>query len=101
MRDASALARETGAQIAALHVIDQKAERDILLSSIAPVDGLPFVIDSSAGFRVDVMVRERTLDLWNFIEHHAGPMNQDRVRRAVRIGKLAEEVTTLGASTPR
>ncbi len=92
LRDACALARETGAQLSALHVIDEKAERDILLSSIAPVDGLPFLIDSSAGVRVDVMMRERTLDLWNFIAHHAGAMNQDRIRKVIKIGKLVKEI---------
>ena len=92
LRDAASLARETGAQLIALHVIDEKAERNILLSSIAPVAGLPFLLDSSATVPVDVMLRERTLDLWNFVEHQAGPMNQDRIRKVVRIGKLAGEI---------
>ncbi|HUR71586.1 MAG TPA: universal stress protein [Candidatus Limnocylindrales bacterium] len=42
LRDAAVLGRETGAQVVALHVIDEKAERNVLLSAIAPVDGLPF-----------------------------------------------------------
>jgi len=94
LRDAASLARETGAQLIALHVIDEKAERNILLSSIAPVAGLPFLLDSSATVPVDVMLRERTLDLWNFVEQQAGPMNQDRIRKVVRIGKLTREITT-------
>lgn len=93
LRDASSLARETGAQLIALHVIDEKAERNILLSSIAPVAGLPFRIGSSATVPVDVMLRERTLDLWNFVEHEAGPMDQDRISKVVRIGKLAGEIS--------
>lgn len=93
LRNAASLARETGAQVIALHVIDDKAERDIFLSSIASVDGLPFLLDSSAIVPVDVMMRERTLDLWIFVEHQAGPMNQDRIRKVVRIGKLAREIT--------
>jgi nucleotide-binding universal stress UspA family protein len=93
LRDAAALARETGAQLIAFHVIDEKAERDILLSFIAPVGGLPFLIDGSAIVHVDVLMRERTLDLWNFIDRHAGPINQDRIRKVVRMGKLAKVIT--------
>lgn len=48
LRDAYSLARETSAQLIALHVIDERAERDILLSHNAPVEGLPFFLDGSA-----------------------------------------------------
>ena len=41
LRDAAALARETWAQLIALHVIDENIERD-MPSSIVPFDGLPF-----------------------------------------------------------
>ena len=56
--------------------------------------GLPFLLDSSATIPVDVMLRERTLDLWNFVAQQAGPMNQDRIRKVVRIGKLTREIST-------
>jgi nucleotide-binding universal stress UspA family protein len=95
LRDAAALGRETGAQVVALHVIDEKAERDRLLSGIAPVDGLPFLLDSDATVPVDVMLRERTLDLWNFVAQYAGRMQQERVRKVVRMGKLTREIATL------
>ena len=94
LRDAVALGRETGSQVVALHVIDEKAERDILLSGIAPVDGLPFFLDSYAAVPVDVLRRERTLDLWNFVAQYAGRMRQERVRKVIRMGKLTREITT-------
>ncbi len=92
LRDASSLARETGAQLIALHVIDENVERDILLSSIAPVDGLPFPLDGSATVPLDVRMRERALDLWNFVEHEAEPLSQDRIKKVVRLGKLTREI---------
>ena len=95
LRNAATLARETQAQLIALHVIDEKTERKILLSSIAPVEGLPFLFENSAPVALDVMLRERALDLWNFVEQQAGRMNQDRIRKVVRIGKLAGEISAL------
>jgi len=95
LRAATELGRETGAQIVALHVIDEKAERGFLLSGIAPVDGLPFLLDSDATVPVDVMLRERTLDLWNFVSEYAGRMQQERVRKVVKMGKLSREIATL------
>ena len=94
LRDAVALGRETGSVVVALHVIDEKAERDVLLSAIAPVDGLPFFLDSYATVPVDVLRRERTLDLWNFVAQYAGRMQQERVRKVIRMGKLTREITT-------
>ncbi len=93
LRNALALARETAAQLIALHVIDEKAERDILLTSIAPVEGLPFLLDGSAPVTLDVMLRERTLDLCNFVEHETVAPNQASIRKVIRIGKLTKEIT--------
>jgi len=94
LRDAVAIGRETGAQVVALNVIDENAERNILLSDIAPVDGLPFLLDNDTRVPVDVMLRERTLDLWNFVAQHAGRMHQARISKVVRMGKLTREIAT-------
>jgi len=51
LRDAVAIGRETGAQVVALNVIDENAERNILLSDIAPVDGRLFFWTTTRGFR--------------------------------------------------
>ena len=94
LRDAVALGRETGSQVVALHVIDEKAERDVVLSAIAPVDGLPFFLDSYAMVPLDVLRRERTLDLWNFVAQYAGRIHQERIQKVVRMGKLTREIST-------
>src|SRR5258706_14830568 len=84
LRNAVALARKTAAQLIALHVIDEKAERDILLTSIAPVEGLPFLLDKSAPVTLDVMLRERTLNLCNFLEHKTVATNQTTISKFIR-----------------
>ena len=88
LRDAAALARETWAQVIALHVIDENLERDMLLSSIVPVDRLPFPANGSATVPLDVLMRERALDLWNFVEREAEPMSRENIKKVVRLGKL-------------
>ena len=95
LRDAAVLGRETGAQVVALHVIDEKAERNVLFSAIAPVDGLPIFLDSYAMVPLDILRRERTLDLWNFVAQYAGRMHQERIKKVVRKGKLTREITVL------
>ena len=93
LRDAASIARETGAQLIALHVIDERVERDLLLSSIVSVDGWRFPADGLAAIPLDLVMRERALDLWNFVEREAEPLSQDRVKKVVRLGKFTREIT--------
>ena len=93
LRDAASIARETGAQLIALHVIDEKVVSDRLLSSIVPVDGWRFPLDGWATIPLDLVMRERALDLWNFVEREAEPLSQDRVKKVVRLGKFTREIT--------
>jgi nucleotide-binding universal stress UspA family protein len=93
LRDAASIARETGAQLIALHVIDEKVESDRLLSSIVPVDGWRFPLDGLATIPLDLVMRERALDLWNFVEREAEPLSQDKVKKVVRLGKFTREIT--------
>jgi len=81
LRDAAALARETWAQLIVLHVIDENLERDPLLSSVIPVDGLPYPAIGSATVPLDVLMRERALDLWNFVEREVEPLSRKRTRK--------------------
>jgi len=93
LRDAASIARETGAQLIALHVIDENVESDMLLSSIVSVDGWRFPLDGLATIPLDLVMRERALDLWNFVEREAGPLSQDRVKKVVRLGKFTRAIT--------
>ena len=93
LRDAAALARETWAQLIVLHVIDENLERDPLLSSVIPVDGLPYPAIGSATVPLDVLMRERALDLWNFVEREVEPLSRKRIKKVVRLGKLTTEIS--------
>ncbi len=92
LRNAVSLAQETRAQLLALHVIDMSAEREILLSSLALADGWPFQPCGSGRLPADVLLRERTLDLWNFVAQEVGPANQDRIVKVIKMGPLAKKM---------
>jgi nucleotide-binding universal stress UspA family protein len=95
LRDAVSLVRETKANLIALHVIDVRAESDFLLSCIAPVEGFPLCLNESRNFPLDVLRRERTLDLWNFVAQTVGSTSPNRIIKLVRMGSLAKEIAAV------
>jgi nucleotide-binding universal stress UspA family protein len=92
LRDAASLIRETKGKLIALHVIDVCAESDFLLSCIAPVEGFPLQLNDSRSFPIDVLRRERALDLWNFVDKTLGSASRDRITNVIRMGSLAKEI---------
>jgi nucleotide-binding universal stress UspA family protein len=92
LRDAVSLVRDTNAKLIALHVIDVSAESDLLLSCIAPVEGFPLQLHDSRNWPLDVVRRERTLDMWNFVERIVSFPSRDRITKLVRMGRLAKEI---------
>jgi len=95
LRDAVSLVRETKAKLIALHVIDVCAESDFLLSCIAPVEGFPLQLNDSRNFPMDVLRRERSLDLWNFVDRTVGSASHDRITKLIRIGSRVREITAV------
>ena len=95
LRDAVSLVRETKPKLIALHVIDVSAESDFLLSCIAPVGGFPLQLNDSPNFPLDIVRRERTLDLWNFVERTVGYANRDRITKLIRMGSQAREIAAV------
>jgi nucleotide-binding universal stress UspA family protein len=89
---AAALARQISAEVVALHVIEDLSENDGLLSFTFPAEAWPFFDAQQRRRPVDRLLRERALDLWNFldgaIQEPASPM----VKRLVRVGSLREEI---------
>ena len=79
LRNALALAKETKAELIALHVVERNDDRDFLLSSVAMLEGSPFPVNECRAVAVDVLLQERSLDLWNFIERILGGHNQVRI----------------------
>jgi len=90
LKYALSLAQETSAEIIALHVT-QKKHSDSLLHLLAVMEGWP-MLNPPATIPVDRLVREKTLDLYYFIEKvikNSGPV---KIRRKVAIGTKAEKI---------
>ena len=95
LRDAASLVRETKAKVIALHVIDVCAESDFLMSCIAPVEGFPLQLNDSQNFPMDLLRRERSLDLWNFVDRTVGAASHDRIIKLIRIGSRVREISAV------
>jgi nucleotide-binding universal stress UspA family protein len=89
---ASALAREISAEVVALHVIEEPAENEGLLSFTFPAEAWPFLDAQQRRRPVDRLLKERALDLWNFLDGAIQQPTPPAVKRLVRIGSLPEEI---------
>ncbi|HEY7221637.1 MAG TPA: universal stress protein [Candidatus Binatia bacterium] len=87
-----ALAKQINAEIIALHVLDELTHGDGLLPFIMPPEGWPF-FGAEPPFRpIDVLLRERALDLWNFIDRNVCDARSVKVKRLVRLGTVREAI---------
>ena len=67
LRYALDLAMETRSELVALHVIEKTDDSDFFMSSVALLEGSPFPVNEFSPTTVDVLLQERSLDLWNFV----------------------------------
>src|SRR5918996_5923940 len=88
LRYAFSLAQETQAELVVLHVT-QKKDADRFLDLLAVMEGSP-MLNRPAGIPVDRLLRERALDLYNFIDKVVGNPGRLRIRRRVALGNKAE-----------
>jgi len=101
LRHGWCLAMETHAELVALHAIEKTD--DNFIASVAMLEGSPLPINEFPTVPLDVMARERSLDLWNFIAQNVDVNHQSRITRQVRIGRwltammatIHEEAVTL------
>jgi len=87
---AVSLAHKTQAEVIALHVT-QKEEADSFVNFLAVMEGAP-MLNPPAAIPVDRLLREKALDLYNFIEkviRNPGPL---KIRRKVALGNKAEKI---------
>ena len=89
---AASLARQIDAEVIALHVIEDALEEDGLLPFMLPPDSWPFLDIQAMTRPLDVLLRDRALDLWNFIERSVPNSSQLKLKRLVRLGALAKEI---------
>ncbi len=90
LKYALSLARETRAEVIALHVA-QKKEADCLSHVLAVMEGWP-VQNPPAGIPVDRLLREKALDLYHFIETVVKNPGAVKIRRKVALGTKAEKI---------
>jgi len=86
------VAKETRAELVALHVIERTDDSDFLVSSVAVLEGSPFSAHEFPALPVDVLLRERSLDLWNFIGRVVEGNNQVKITKRLRMGSLVKEI---------
>jgi hypothetical protein len=59
------------------------------------LEGSPFPVNDFRAVPVDVLLQERSLDLWNFIERTAEASHRVKITRKIRMGSLVEEIAAI------
>jgi nucleotide-binding universal stress UspA family protein len=91
---ASSLAEQINAELIALYVVEDILNEGIL-AYIFPPEGWP-ILDVQPPVRpLDVLLRERALDLWRFIERTVHDNGSTKIKRMVRLGKVREEIAAV------
>ena len=73
-------------------VIKKTDDSDFFMSSVALLEGSPFPVNEFPTTPVDVLLQERSLDLWNFIGRVVEGNNQIKITKRLRIGSLVKEI---------
>jgi nucleotide-binding universal stress UspA family protein len=94
LKYASALAKQIHAEVIALYVVEDILEEG-LLAYVFPPDGWPYMDRQPSVRPLDVLLRERALDLWRFIERTVRDNGPTKVKRMVRLGKVREEIAAV------
>jgi nucleotide-binding universal stress UspA family protein len=92
---ASSLAKQIKAELIALHVVEDITEGESLLSFVFPPEGWPYFAGPPRLRPLDVLLRERALDLWNFIDQTLHDRSPVKVKRLVRLGSLRAEIAAV------
>jgi hypothetical protein len=87
------LAEETRSELVALHVIEKTEDSDFFMSSVAVLEGSPFPVNEFPAIPVDVLLQERSLDLWNFIGRTVEASNQIKITKRIKMGSLLKAMT--------
>jgi nucleotide-binding universal stress UspA family protein len=93
LRYALSLAKETRAELVALHVIEKTDDSDFFMSSVAMLEGSPFPVNEFPAIPVDVLLQERSLDLWNFVGRTVETNNQVKITKRIKMGSLLKAMT--------
>lgn len=95
LKRATALAAENGAKLIALHVVDARSLRDYFLSSLATPGDPPCMTEQPPTISLDLLLRERALDLWNFVNRNVQGAHWAKVTRLVKLGSPIKEIAAI------
>src|SRR5215472_15499195 len=90
LKFAFSVAQKTDAELVVLHVT-QKDEADRFLDMVAVMEGVP-MLNRPPGLPVDKLLREKALDLYNFIQKVVRNPGRVKIRRKVALGNKAERI---------
>lgn len=91
LKYAASLAKGTKAELTVLHVFD-KEERGSFVDSLSAMEGWPVPPRVSSPMPVDAWLREKSLDLYNFVQRVAGNSDRVTVKRRIEMGKPVKEI---------
>ena len=94
LKYASSLAKQVNAEVIALYVVEDILQEGIL-AYIFPPEGWPYFDVQPPVRPLDVLLRERALDLWRFIERTVPENGSAKITRMVRLGKVREEIAAV------
>ncbi|MBI4490494.1 MAG: universal stress protein [Deltaproteobacteria bacterium] len=91
---AASLAKETKAELIVLHVVDKnwKDYRSSLFDHWATVEGWPTPTQPTLPLPIDRWIREKSLDLYNFVHTTIGDCSALPVMRRVEMGKPDRQI---------
>jgi nucleotide-binding universal stress UspA family protein len=95
LKYALSLAKKTRAEVIALHVVDKSNDRDFFMSAVTVLEGSPFSNNEFTRIPVDILLQERSLDLWNFIEQTVDANQGVKITRRLRLGTLVKEMAAV------
>jgi Universal stress protein family len=93
LKYALSLAKETRSEVVALHVIEKTDDSDFFMSSVAMLEGSPFPVSEFPAIPVDVLLGERSLDLWNFIGRTVEANNRVKITKRMKMSSFLKAIT--------
>jgi nucleotide-binding universal stress UspA family protein len=90
LKYAVSLAQKTQAELVVLHVT-QKEEADGFLDLLAFMEGVP-MLNAPAAMPIDRLLREKALDLYNFVEKAVRNPGALKIKRKIALGNKADKI---------
>jgi nucleotide-binding universal stress UspA family protein len=87
-----ALARETGAELIALHVIEPRRLREYFGSYLESQEASPLTRTNEPIISIDALLRAKSRALTNFIENTAQDINGMKITKRVTLGSRLKEI---------